>query len=113
MAFLIRFAPAGVPQWQGNGLYLDQAFYEQLHTLCVRHPGVFPTLQVAAQLGYDDEVSFNLDQLSNLQAELSTALPLHQHPQFAAFCALLTEALNQGTSLAIAGDMHPVLHSLP
>ena len=110
MAFLVCYSQGEVADWRKKAIYLDQRFYELFFEHCFGKTE-FPVLRRIISLAYGDETKIDGDQLQELQAELRRASDKFQvdHEQIPALIEIAEHAYSTGVSLAIAGDMYPVL----
>jgi hypothetical protein len=87
---------------------LGQAFYSQLVAACWRNPA-FPCLSAIAGLDYGEELVIRPESLSSLLHELANLPASIAVDDATALRGAGERARATGTTLWIAGDMHPVI----
>ena len=107
MAFLLCYVRDCIIDWRCKAIYLDQEFYETLCSLG-ETLDAGSVLNDVGSLKYGEDLLLTRSQLAELLDELERleGSRLALHWQFGDLRTVVRTALDDGSEIAIAGDMH-------
>ena len=111
MALAVCYSHRIEDHLQRHAIYLEQTFYALIFWVCRADRATFPILAEIASLRYKSpEMLVDPSRVASLNDELDTLRRRgHNHPQISLFTDVVTQAVAQGCTLSVHGDMYPEL----
>lgn len=111
MALAVCYSHRIEDHLQRHAIYLEQTFYALIFRVCRADRVTFPLLAEIASLRYKSpEMMVDPRRVASLHDEIHSLRRLgHDHHQISLLADVVTQAVSEGCTLTVHGDMYPEL----